>query len=303
MQQEMTDEEATLQDELDGFNEDMPNKEDHAHGQPASDESATAPDAESAFAGEGTSDDEQLNVYEDHTGEAPVVNESGEPLSADQIALRSAIADLEARYAARADKLDGNYGQVARELAAMRAAAASPGAAARFEYSEESWAGLDDLGLPDLKEVLAKGAFTEIQRAMQSMPGSSVNPDELKRIALEAAHEAQQFAHQQRKDEAIAELREAHPDFLVMQKTPEWNQWFNSLPKAKQVRLGKSNDANYVIDNLDNFVAWRDNAQRKKQQNKARVDNNVTPTRATVGKPAMTLSAREEELAGFNSMD
>lgn len=273
MDPEVTNE-TILDEELAGFNDDS--------NEPESKEQAPAPEAA-------------------ETPEAPVVKEEPPVQTADQIALNIAIAELE-KYRIRADKLDGNYGEVVRKLEEMKAAAATPAAAAKYELSEDSFAELDELGLPDLKTAIAKSTHAEIQRALQSV-AATTPPEELRRIAVEAAIEAQNNALQRQKEEQISELRKAHPDFQAMQTTPEWQQWFSTLSASKQERLSKSNNADYVIDRLDDFITWRDTVAKKKQANVKRVNDSITPTGRTASNPTISLSAKEEEIAAFNSND
>lgn len=274
MNPEVADE-TVLDEELAGFNDDSVDAENK--------EQAPAPEA--------------VEV----APEAPVVKEAPPVQTADQVALNTAIAELE-RYRVRADKLDGNYGEIVRRLEEMKAAAATPAAAAKYELAEDSFSALDELGLPDLKAAIATSTHAEIQRALQSVPGST-SSEELRRIATEVAIEAQTNALQKQKEEQISELAKAYPDYREMQTTPEWQQWWGTLSPSKQERLKKSNNADYVIDNLDTFVAWRDTVNKKKQVNVKRVNDSVTPTGRTANQPAISLSAHEEELAGFNSND
>lgn len=236
--------------------------------------------------------------------EAPVVQQQkAEPatpsappasLTPEQLALLSTIPELEKKLAQRVDKVDGNYGEIKRLLESVKKAAATPEGAAN---AEDEWAELKN-EYPELIGGISRGVSASVQRAIQHaltvMP--QLSPEQVK----EAIAAERQAEHGRTVANDLAILDKVHPDRLELIKTPEWDQWFQSLSEVRRAKLQTTFDLEYVADRLSEFKEFRAKKQAEKQKSQSRIESAVTPqgTRQT---GRSTLSEADEMQRAFES--
>lgn len=209
-------------------------------------------------------------------------------LSDDQVKLLSAIPKLE-QLMQRVDKVDGNYGEVKRLLDSMQKAAATPQGAAAFDASKEG----DRLDR-DFPEI-ANGLKSKIDQAVSKIP-VGITPEQFETMYVER----RQREDIERRNELIKVLETNHPDRFEVQKTPQWKQWYDSLPPYQRDSLENSEDPYVVSGMLSKFKVYRDKQTLVDKKSKQRIESAITPTGVRPSSPS-TISDDEAAQQAFNA--
>ena len=263
-----------------------------------------ATEAEAAFADDEVevsevSEEAAESVQPEATPDVATTEETLPQRTDDQIALDERIAKLESllvQQSQAVDRVHGNYGEVNRELQAMRKAAATPQGAARFEPNDDAFAGLDEFDMPELKSGIAKGVAAEIERALSKAGG--VSPDAIQNIIAEANYNEAL----RKREEGMRELDLVHPDRYELQRTEEYALWYSKMNPAKQQRFMNSLDPDYVSDRLDDFKKWRSSEEAQQEAKQNRLRSAVQPKGERTTKP-IAISDKEAMQKAFDDDD
>lgn len=105
----------------------------------------------------------------------------------------------------------------------------------------------DEVGDDSPFYLSLKAAFSKV------MTGKSVDPETIEKMVsekIEATKKAEMASAQER-------LTEAHPTWYQDRETPEFKEWKTTLSDRQRSRFERSNDPDFVAENLDQFQEWK----------------------------------------------
>ena len=167
---------------------------------------------------------------------------------------------------------------------------------------EEMLAGIkDDFGDDSSVYLSLKNAFSKITTSQ-----AVLDPSVIENIVAEKVEAAKKADLA----EAMTLLTDAHPTWMEDRKTPEFQEWRNSLSERERSKFNRSKDPDYVASKLDDFVEWKKvkaatpPPPKREQQPSKRLTLAVMPTNGTKPKtsgesdPKASIRAGYERVAG-----
>lgn len=186
------------------------------------------------------------------------------------------------------DKAHGNYGELKRELADMKKAAANPTAAANFVPNEDAFKDLDAFEMPELKDGIRKGVHAEIEHRFGAFSKE-----------INAAREAEIMEEINSGNQILDRY---YPDRFDLVKTEDWKKWEQSQNPVAVEIFYSTRDPSYIATSIDKYKAWKKEQDSGQKSQKRRLESAVAP-RGERLHATPTQSERDEELAAFNAND
>ena len=242
---------------------------------------------------------EELPAKTKPTVETPPEREFTNEQIKDALTQVARIPELEKRL--RDD--GGRYGALKQTLEQLQQRMSAGGSGAPVDV-EEMLAGIkDDFGDDSSVYLSLKNAFSKITTSQ-----AALDPSVIENIVAEKVEAAKKAEIQ----EAMDLLTEAHPTWMEDRKTPEFQEWRNSLSERERSKFNRSKDPDYVASKLDDFVEWKKAKAvappppppKREQQPSKRLLSAVMPTNGTKPKtsgesdPKASIRAGYERVAG-----
>lgn len=195
----------------------------------------------------------------------------------------------------------GRYGALKQTLEQLQQRMSTGGSGAPVDV-EEMLAGIkDDFGDDSSVYLSLKNAFSKITTSQ-----AVLDPSVIENIVAEKVEAAKKADLA----EAMTLLTDAHPTWMEDRKTPEFQEWRNSLSERERSKFNRSKDPDYVASKLDDFVEWKKvkaatpPPPKREQQPSKRLLSAVMPTNGTKPKtsgeadPKASIRAGYERVAG-----
>ena len=240
---------------------------------------------------------DELPAKTEPTVETPPEPEFTNEQIKDALAQVARIPDLEKRL--RDD--GGRYGALKQTLEQLQQRISTEASGVPVDV-EEMLAGIkDDFGDDSSVYLSLKNAFSKITT-------SQVDPSVIENIVAEKVEAAKKADIQ----EAMDLLTKEHPTWMEDRKTPEFQEWRDSLSERERSKFNRSKDPDYVASKLDDFVEWKKvkavtpppPPPKREQQPSKRLLSAVMPTNGTKPKtsgesdPKASIRAGYERVAG-----
>ena len=240
---------------------------------------------------------EDLPAKAEPTVETPPELEFTNEQIKDALAQVARIPELEKRL--RDD--GGRYGALKQTLEQLQQRISTEASGVPVDV-EEMLAGIkDDFGDDSSVYLSLKNAFSKITT-------SQVDPSVIENIVAEKVEAAKKADIQ----EAMDLLTKEHPTWMEDRKTPEFQEWRDSLSERERSKFNRSKDPDYVASKLDDFVEWKKvkavtpppPPPKREQQPSKRLLSAVMPTNGTKPKtsgesdPKASIRAGYERVAG-----
>lgn len=205
------------------------------------------------------------------------------------------ITELRAQLETSERKLQGKMGSLKSELLDIVKSAKTETPATVAKVTRDK-----------LKRVAAEygddmaNALAEDLNDLIAAPAGTVDAEQMKAQFQETLNT--RLAEEKLQNE-VRMFTRAHPDWKELQGTDNFKVWQNTLPPETRVELGKSRDADFLIDQFTNFKNWQKAADptANKQKNAARLEGGQVPQ----GTPSHSPSALPDKAglsAGFNKV-
>lgn len=240
---------------------------------------------------------EDLPAKAEPTVETPPEPEFTNEQIKDALTQVARIPELEKRL--RDD--GGRYGALKQTLEQLQQRMSTGGSGAPVDV-EEMLAGIkDDFGDDSSVYLSLKNAFSKITTSQ-----AVLDPSVIENIVAEKVEAAKKADLA----EAMTLLTDAHPTWMEDRKTPEFQEWRNSLSERERSKFNRSKDPDYVASKLDDFVEWKKvkaatpPPPKREQQPSKRLTLAVMPTNGTKPKtsgesdPKASIRAGYERVAG-----
>lgn len=195
----------------------------------------------------------------------------------------------------------GRYGALKQTLEQLQQRMSTGSSGAPVDV-EEMLAGIkDDFGDDSSVYLSLKNAFSKITTSQ-----AVLDPSVIENIVAEKVEAAKKADLA----EAMTLLTDAHPTWMEDRKTPEFQEWRNSLSERERSKFNRSKDPDYVASKLDDFVEWKKvkaatpPPPKREQQPSKRLLSAVMPTNGTKPKtsgeadPKASIRAGYERVAG-----
>lgn len=242
---------------------------------------------------------DELPAKAEPTVETPPEREFTNEQIKDALTQVARIPELEKRL--RDD--GGRYGALKQTLEQLQQRMSTGGSGAPVDV-EEMLAGIkDDFGDDSSVYLSLKNAFSKITTSQ-----AVLDPSVIENIVAEKVEAAKKADLA----EAMTLLTDAHPTWMEDRKTPEFQEWRNSLSERERSKFNRSKDPDYVASKLDEFVEWKKAKAatppppppKREQQPSKRLLSAVMPTNGTKPKtsgeadPKASIRAGYERVAG-----